>query len=348
MAITYHAGRRIQATQADFDGTPAVSGGWKEVGRTTLGSSGDTISVSSLPDKRYYMLLTDSRPSGNLNVGHRAGNGSIDTGNNYAKRPSINGASDITTHVNNNNFLEIDGLNHTDNMFSVNYLSNLSSKEKLGIGHSVRQNTAGAGNAPNRTEYVGKWANTSDVIDTLQTINFGSGDLTSGSELVVLGYDPDDTHTDNFWEELATASGTGSSLDTGTFTAKKYLWVQCFCDGTSSTNINYQFNGDTGNNYAHRESINGASEATGINNSTTDNLTNTGTGTFFTNMFIVNNSSNEKLWINHGMQATTGAGNAPARRETVGKWTNTSDQITRIVANSAFGTDSFIKVWGSN
>ena len=348
MAITYHSGRRIQATQADFDGTPAVLGGWKELARTTLGSSGDTISVSSLPDKRYYMLLTDSRPSGNLNVGHRAGNGSIDTGNNYAKRPSINGASDITTHVNNNNFLEIDGLNHTDNMFSVNYLSNLSSKEKLGIGHSVRQNTAGAGNAPNRTEYVGKWANTSDVIDTLQTINFGSGDLTSGSELVVLGYDPDDTHTDNFWEELATASGTGSSLDTGTFTAKKYLWVQCFCDGTSSTNINYQFNGDTGNNYAHRESINGASEATGINNSTTDNLTNTGTGTFFTNMFIVNNSSNEKLWINHGMQATTGAGNAPARRETVGKWTNTSDQITRIVANSAFGTDSFIKVWGSN
>ncbi len=35
MAITYHAGRRIQGTQADFDGTPAVSGGWKELGRTT-------------------------------------------------------------------------------------------------------------------------------------------------------------------------------------------------------------------------------------------------------------------------------------------------------------------------
>ena len=41
MTVTYHSGRRIQGTQADFDGTPAVSGGWKEVGRTTLGSAGE-------------------------------------------------------------------------------------------------------------------------------------------------------------------------------------------------------------------------------------------------------------------------------------------------------------------
>jgi hypothetical protein len=30
-------------------------GGWVELGRTTLGSAGDSISVASLPDKRYYM-----------------------------------------------------------------------------------------------------------------------------------------------------------------------------------------------------------------------------------------------------------------------------------------------------
>jgi hypothetical protein len=52
MAIKYLSGERIQATSTDFAGTPAISGGWKEVGRTTLGSAGDTIDVSSIPDKR--------------------------------------------------------------------------------------------------------------------------------------------------------------------------------------------------------------------------------------------------------------------------------------------------------
>ena len=56
MTVTYHSGRRIQATQADFDGTPAVSGGWKEVARTTLGSNANPILASSIPDKRYYTV----------------------------------------------------------------------------------------------------------------------------------------------------------------------------------------------------------------------------------------------------------------------------------------------------
>ena len=60
MAITYHAGRRIQGTAADRAEVPAVSGGWKEVGRTTLGSANQFIDVESLPDKRYYMMLLDS------------------------------------------------------------------------------------------------------------------------------------------------------------------------------------------------------------------------------------------------------------------------------------------------
>jgi len=355
MTVTYHSGRRIQGTQADFDGIPAASGGWKEVGRTTLGSAGDTITVSSLPDKRYYMLLTDNRPSGNLNVAHRAGNGSIDTGSNYAKRPSINGASDITHHVNNNNFLEIDGLNHTDNMFSVNYLSNKSDKEKLGIGHSVRQNTSGAGNAPNRTEYVGKWANTSNVIDILQTINFGSGDLASGSELVVLGYDPDDTHTDNFWEELAnvTLSGASSSLDSGTITAKKYIWYQVFIKKNSASNnyAEHSINGiTTGNTWARRINSNGGTDGTNTSQNTM-NTTDTGAGGYFLNGFVINNSGQEKLFIEHVIQNTSsGAGNAPDRKEIVMKST-TSAQITQLTvtgATNGYDSGSFIKVWGSN
>ena len=94
MAITYHAGRRIQATQADFDGTPAVSGGWKELGRTTLGTAGDDIDVTSLPDKRYYMILMDYRDTGGqINTNMTINN---DTGNNYARRWSTDGGTDST------------------------------------------------------------------------------------------------------------------------------------------------------------------------------------------------------------------------------------------------------------
>jgi|11BtaG_2_1085332.scaffolds.fasta_scaffold00800_6 hypothetical protein len=352
------AGNRLRGTTAERPeyGLPSGSvGGWVELARTTLGSAGDTISVASLPDKRYYMLLTDNRPSGNLNVGHRAGNGSIDTGSNYAKRPSINGASDITTHVNNNNFLETDGLNHTDNMFSVNYLANKSDKEKLGIGHCVRQNTAGAGNAPNRTEYVGKWANTSVVIDTLQTINFGSGDLASGSELVVLGWDPSDSHTTNFWEELdSTTTTTSGTIQSGTFTAKKYLMYQIVgkkASGSGTGSPRFQFNGDTGSNYAQRNSINGTDYA--YANQASANIggdgNTAGEMAMFTG-FIINNAGTEKLFLGHSAFGNTaGAGQIGNRGEIACKWANTSDQITSIhCMNLNFDAGAIMKIWGAD
>ena len=62
---------------------------------------------------------------------------------------------------------------------------------------------------------------------------------------------------------------------------------------------------------------------------------------------------NEKLVISHTIESNTaGAGNAPARAENVSKWANTSNQITEIDIQNGesgdFGTNSFIKVWGSN
>ena len=79
------------------------------------------------------------------------------------------------------------------------------------------------------------------------------------------------------------------------------------------------------------------------------NTTSTNT---FTNNFIINNSANEKLSINHGViQGAAGAGTAPNRWESVNKWDNTSSQITAIqiynpVGGSAYGSGSLIKVWG--
>ena len=128
MTVTYHSGERIQATQADFDGIPAISGGWKEVARTTLGSAGDTISVASLPDKRYYMVLGNHLPSGNFRTTYRLNN---DSGSNYALRKSEDGGSEnVTTSI-----TDITSGNEDTNTqyFDVSYLSNLSAKEKLMI-----------------------------------------------------------------------------------------------------------------------------------------------------------------------------------------------------------------------
>ena len=358
MAITYHSGRRIQGTQADFDGTPAVYGGWKEVGRTTLGSAGDTITVSSLPNKRYYMFLNDLTATGgtiaaNLRL-NNDNSGTVGVSGNYARRRSINGGSD-NTYTNDVN-MTLNGNTDTNPRFDVGYLANLSSKEKLNITHGVYQTTAGAGYAPTRTEIVNKWDNTSDAINRLDVVNAGTGNFDTGSEVVVLGWDPDDTHTDNFWEELASVDwSSGGSISSGTISAKKYLWVQAYSknDSTSGQAV-IKFNSDGGTNYADRYSYNGGSDATNTLN-VHGLLDSTGSANdlVFYNMFIINNSANEKLIINHSVNiGGTGEGNAPYRTKNVFKWTNTGSgsQITDIEFKRHAGnmTAGILKVWGSD
>ena len=347
----YQDSKRIVGTNTDRVGIPAVSGGWKEVGRTTLGSSGDIIDVTSLPDKRYYMILMDYRDTGGqINTSMTINN---DTGNNYARRWSTDGATDSTqtsrNSMNHGHYTANDG-------YAVAYLSNVSSKEKLLISHSVANNSGtGAGTAPNRNEFVGKWANTSNVVSSIKHTNSDTGSFASGSEVVVLGYDASDTHTDNFWEELASVelSSAAEVISSGTITAKKYLWVQGFVKATSQMSVEAQFNNDTGNNCSRRRSDNGGAESIQTNVTSGVLEPNTTNNVFFS-FFVVNNSSNEKLGLGYNIgQNTAGAGTAPKRTETAFKWANTSSQITEIDMVTYLGTNPFLsgstlKVWGSN
>jgi len=359
--VEWLAGNRIRGTSAEKPvlglQSPSV-GGWVEVGRTTLGSSNATISVTSLDNKKYYMIL-GSRigSSGGMNVGVQL---NADTGSNYAYRRSGNGGTDDTLGSASN----MEGLSTgTTPAFEVAYLANLSTKEKLSIRHHVAQNTAGAGTAPYRAEMVGKWANTSDAVSSYQWITANSATFNSGSEVVVLGWDPADTHTTNFWEELASVDWTsGDTISSGTFTAKKYLWVQINWQNTVSHYANLYFNADSnGANYASRQSVNGTAEQTSAPHNSGDPLfrvVGEGAGSIFLNnylnMFIINNSANEKLIIANGIQITTaGAGTAPdVRNEAVGKWANTSEQITNITLKKTASQGNFsggtMKVWGSN
>ena len=275
-----------------------------------------------------------------------------DTGNNYSYRGSADGASDGTS-VSRSNMPYTEN-NENVGEFSVSYISNYATKEKLSIGHTIGIGTAGAGTAPSRTEHVNKHVQTSNPISALNFINPETGDYASGSELVVLGWDPADTHTTNFWTELASVNATGSSqnLSSGTITAKKYLWVQVYCKGHTG-DINMTFNNDTAGNYARRYSSDGAGDVTNASQTSVNNMIGGGQVTpCFTNFFIINNSANEKLIIGHDVsRGTAGAANAPHRLEFVSKWANTSAQITEIDVDSTatnFSSDSMIKVWGSN
>jgi hypothetical protein len=368
--VEWLAGNRIQGTSTERTvGTPevpAVSGGWKEVARTTLGSAGDVLNVSSIPDKRYYMVLSDFQDSGNIQPALRLGNSSLDSSANYRERWSTNGGSDVT-QSNTYHVQWVDVTGKTKPIFGVNYIANKSGKEKLGISHIMNNGGNGAGNAPARQESVFKWTGTS-LMDILGYNNLGNGDFDTDSEVVILGYDPDDTHTTNFWEPLADINATGSqsSFDTGTFTAKKYLWIQFYWKATFTGAYTTMRVGnttlDSGSNYAWRWSNNGGSDSTGVNKSdgwypVSGQGSDSATDYYvFGNMFMVNNASNEKLGICHTNRWDgAGATNANARSEVAVKWANTTNQIDIVGLERAGGgasgnydTESFIKVWGSD
>jgi hypothetical protein len=129
---------------------------------------------------------------------------------------------------------------------------------------------------------------------------------------------------------------------------------------TTSGFVYFNFNTDnTGANYSSRYSSNGATDVVNTtygNNESFYNLAGVGSSSIysngFINMFIMNNSADEKLVISDSVQIEStelGSGYAPTtRREGVGKWINTSSQVTQIQLKK--GSNNFsggtIKVWG--
>ena len=344
-------GNSLQTAQASGGG--ASVGGWVELGRTTLGSVGGTVNVASLPDKRYYMVLGNMQKNGSIDLSSdlRINN---DTGSNYSRRSSTNGGAE-SSQTNVGNITLTGGTGGIDEPnLGVHYVANLSDEEKLIQGNIVFSDTTGATTPPYRGENTAKWANTSTSVTDI-SYTTGDAGFGTGSEVVVLGWDPADTHTTNFWEELASVElgGTASEISSGTITAKKYLWLQVYIIASGSVNDKIRFNNDTGSNYAFRYSANGGGDATGAAQDNINPSFNTSATNKFMNFFIINNSANEKLLTGNVLNdGGAGAGADPDRVEAVGKWANTSAQITEIDVyedgGGSFDTGTIMKVWGSN
>lgn len=142
--------------------------------------------------------------------------------------------------------------------------------------------------------------------------------------------------SNGWWEELGSTTLTSAGTEVAViFTPKKYLMVIASIVGDGGTDANQRVhvgNGsfDTGTNYSFRRSINGGSDVT---EAPRDHIAHHNQKHFSEHtLFIVNDASYEKLFINHSLTTSsgTGAGNAPNRAEVVAKWANTSNQIDRI------------------
>ena len=348
------SGKRIQGTEAErigLNSTAPAATSWKILGRTAV-TSGDDIDVT-VTAKDNMMVLQHLVPSGQVDQGmHFNDDGGSGGSSNYAWR--IRRGGSVTGQGINTYRLNTEEL-YPNTAFEVFNMQHTNGQEKLLQWNVCQANSAGAGTAPDRNEGVGKWANTGNVTKVSFT-NIDSGSYADGSEVVVLGCDNDEADSGtNAWQLLASATASGSSvtLDSGTFTAKKYLMVQCYgtTGGSNMDNIGYRVNSDSGSTYARRVSHNGGSDST----STSQSYIRFGAGSaaandIFVNTFIINKSDKEKLFISHcNRNRSTGSGSAPDRFENSSKWANTSSQITSIqLINDAnnWTTDSIIKVWG--
>ena len=320
--------------------TPATS--WKELGRATLSSDGDSLDVGSITAKDNLMIISYVKEtSGSLHASLRFNN---DSGSNYAHRSSTNGGSDWTS-------TSQDKLRHgagTSNtrQFNVSTIINKSDQEKL-VHTSMAYTQDGT---LYREETVGKWANSSAQINDVELLNTQSGSFDSGSEIIVMGFDNDEADEGtNFWQELSSTTLTANNSGTLTipqFTPKKYMWIEYYINGSTDSQWRVGTGGsiDSGSNqYDNRYASNGSSDSTLQYTSFLQH-----NGVVGGNVFMINKSDEKKLMIQH----EGGADSTPAnRREDVGQWNNTSGQIDILAytkSNVTYYPTTQIKVYGAD
>ena len=146
---------------------------WGKLGSADGDGSGG-FSITDLTEKKFIQTLVYFEPSAYSYASYRFNN---DSGSNYTTRKSFNGATDITyTSLTQ---ADVGTSSNSSPQFMIFYIINNSSNEKLGVGYTVNINSTGAGNAPNRTENVLKWTNTSSQITDIE-FKRSSGNMTAG------------------------------------------------------------------------------------------------------------------------------------------------------------------------
>lgn len=150
----------------------------------TLTVAATTITISDLTKRKFNQILIYGFNSGSgPGTFTRLGDGSVDSGNNYARRQSTDGGTDFT--IASNDKIQRSALISDEAI--INYICAIPGEEALSISFLIAQNTAGAANAPRRSEDVGKWTNTTQF-DNVQCSSL-SGSYDIDSNISALGTD---------------------------------------------------------------------------------------------------------------------------------------------------------------
>lgn len=160
---------------------------WEELGRTTLGVAGDTITVSGFTAKKYLKIIMDGvATGGTLDTNFILNN---DTGANYAQRYSANHGADTTGASITSVALESGATASGGSNTNIIHLYNPSNADKIGLARNASQ-TDGitAASAPRYLDNQFTY-NTSTQVTRIDWRNSGSGDFAIGSEVIVLGHD---------------------------------------------------------------------------------------------------------------------------------------------------------------
>lgn len=146
-----------------------------------------------------------------------------------------------------------------------------------------------------------------------------------------------------WWEELARATlgVAGDTIDTGTFTARKYLRFMVYAEATGGAlDTRIRFNADTGSNYSYQYNV-GDGNANGSTTSAAfidiDQSPATGNILQVTGD-IINIATKPKLLTCNGHYTAAAASAASTPLQVWGHWSNVASQITRVqIINSGAG-----------
>lgn len=163
---------------------------WEELGRTTLGSAGDTITVSSLPSRKYLTVIVSLIATGGTVDSTFRLNG--DSGSNYSYTLLYNNAATPAiseTLTASSVELEVGNVVSGSVVSATLEIVNIAAEVKtVSISSVSIQSAEAVGTRPQWTKGGAKWVNTSNAISSITFTNGGTGDFAIGSEVVVLGH----------------------------------------------------------------------------------------------------------------------------------------------------------------
>lgn len=159
---------------------------WEEIARTTLAVAGDTITVSSIPARKYLKIIfMGIATGGTLDSNIRYNN---DSSALYSYQGTLNGAF-ASAVTQTGQPVESGTVASGGVEFSETAILNIATLEKIGFMSTSSTGTTGSGSSPVNITAGVKWSNTSAQISRVDAVNTGTGDFAIGSEIVVLGHD---------------------------------------------------------------------------------------------------------------------------------------------------------------